>query len=83
MPGVIHFHGNFTGLLLHSVYLRCLRILSEFSLAFSFCFSHLFFFLIVGEVVLELPVRWNDHDLLSCLKEGRMNGLCTVLEVLK
>lgn len=55
---------------------------SEDSLAFSVLFSYF------------LRICWRscfgaayevefEHDLLSCLKDGRMNGLCTALRVLK
>jgi len=43
----------------------------------------LFFKKCVGEVLLELSEVGFEHDLLSCLKEGRMNGLCTALGMLK
>lgn len=69
MPGVINFHGNFSGLLLHSLYLHCFCMdLSTYSLTFSVCFSYILKF--VEEVALELLVRWDLNVIF--LKEKRM-----------
>lgn len=56
--------------------------LSEYNLAFSVHFDYFLQQICKSCFGAACEVGF-EHDLLSCLKEGRINGLCTALGVLK